>query len=295
MDKYIIGLSATPQKTGLTPTPRNILEIPSEESEVINPREPWPYLKEFFKTKPGKDDKTYTATCEKCKPDKRTIQIYLSSLSNIRRHYETNHLHLLSNLKEAIMLGSRRGVKRKIPPYDVAISDSPNKKQTTIGAWASSARLPSQQHCNKLFLSMMIRLASSSYLRAWTHALNPDRAMPPARTTVTRQIKDLYHDNVQELIIHLGKVDYIATTADCWTSKSNRMDYMGMTGHWLAIENDCVVRKSAVLVCKQVTGSLTHNVLANEINAVHNKFNIEAKCVSTTTDNGRNFVKVGYI
>ena len=227
MDKYVTTLQ-TPEKHGLPPTPRNIVKSIDKKTEISTTAEPWPHLKEYFTTKSTQDkhDGTFTATCQKCKPEIKTIQIYLSSLSNMRRHYERSHLHLLSNFKEACKIGSRRGNKRQIANIiSDTTGDSPNKKQRKIGAWISNARLPPQQDCNKLFVSMMInemlplRLASSPYLHAWCQAHNPDRALPPGRTTVTKQVKDLYHESVHQLISHLNKVTYISTTADCWTSK----------------------------------------------------------------------------
>ena len=103
MDKYISAISTTPKKTGLTPSPRNIVEnLPAQESEVNKDVEPWPNLNEFFTTKPNpnKEGQAFTATCQKCFPKKK-LQVYRSSLSNMRRHYEKAHLHLLSNFNEA--------------------------------------------------------------------------------------------------------------------------------------------------------------------------------------------------
>ncbi|CAL4170571.1 unnamed protein product, partial [Meganyctiphanes norvegica] len=56
-------------------------------------------------------------------------------------------------------------------------------------------------------------------------------------------------------------------------------------------EEDSIVRKSAILVCRELRGSHTFDVIAGEIASVHQRFNIQAKVVSTTTDNARNFVK----
>ena len=66
-----------------------------------------------------------------------------------------------------------------------------------------------------------------------------------------------YETDMSHLHRVLEKVDYMSTTADGWTTKHHRTDFLGMTAHWLEVEDDCVVRKSAVLVCKDITATHT--------------------------------------
>ena len=50
-------------------------------------------------------------------------------------------------------------------------------------------------------------------------------------------------------------------------------------------------RKKAVLACRRLKGGHTYDVLANIIQKIHWKIEIDGKVCMTTTDNGSNFVK----
>uniref|UniRef100_A0A1I8J7G3 Integrase catalytic domain-containing protein n=1 Tax=Macrostomum lignano TaxID=282301 RepID=A0A1I8J7G3_9PLAT len=62
-----------------------------------------------------------------------------------------------------------------------------------------------------------------------------------------------------------------------------------MTIHWLHPDNQS--RQHAVLAFMRLKGHHTATVLAEAIQSIHAKFNIEKKVCCTTTDNGSNFVK----
>lgn len=79
---------------------------------------------------------------------------------------------------------------------------------------------------------------------------------------------------------------HVSTTAGCWTAY--RGSYLGMTVHWL---EDDLVRRSACLAVRRVTGSHTYNIIAKLIESIHIEFKIAANVNCTITDNGSNFVK----
>ena len=62
-----------------------------------------------------------------------------------------------------------------------------------------------------------------------------------------------------------------------------------MTAHWL--DCDTLVKKKGVLTMREMESS-TGSALAQAIWETHNSFDIVNKVVSTTTDNGRNFISV---
>ena len=85
----------------------------------------------------------------------------------------------------------------------------------------------------------------------------------------------------------LQDVEYVATTADCWSA--HHRSFLGQTCHW--INKKTRAREHAVLACRRLKGSHTYDVLADAMTVVHGKFGIQDKIVRTTTDNGSNFVK----
>ncbi len=92
---------------------------------------------------------------------------------------------------------------------------------------------------------------------------------------------------MSSLITKFETIPFLCTTADAW-STHNR-SYLGVTAHWI----DCVslTRRSAALACSRLKGHHTYDVLAGALNAVHAKYGIRDKVVTTVTDNGANFIK----
>ncbi|CAL4121174.1 unnamed protein product, partial [Meganyctiphanes norvegica] len=216
-----------------------------------NPVPHWPHLTDFFTVTNIENAKISIAiACTKCK---RQSVIYKHTLGNIKRHYKSIHPILYLSFLEAITHGSKRGARHN----SGTINDSPAKqKQPSIGQWAASGRGSSQDECNKLFAQVIIHdmlpinFANSPYLKAWVLGLNPDRKVQP-RQTLMRSIHRQYDDVYTQLKKLLETLKYISTTSDCWTSKSHRTDYLGMTAHYLVVEEDSIVRKSAILVCRE--------------------------------------------
>jgi hypothetical protein len=85
----------------------------------------------------------------------------------------------------------------------------------------------------------------------------------------------------------LDDVDYVGTTADCWTA--HHKAYLGMTLHW--INKETRAREHAVLACRRLRGSHTFDILADAMTDTHSKFGVQDKVRRTTTDNASNFSK----
>ena len=110
---------------------------------------------------------------------------------------------------------------------------------------------------------------------------------PRCRQTLTKQLEKRFATCKEELKQKLATVDFVCTTADCWSSR--RRGFLGMTVHW--IDNSTMERKGACLAVKQLTGKHTYDVLAKEMEAINNEFEITHKTVFTVTDSGSNFIK----
>ena len=84
----------------------------------------------------------------------------------------------------------------------------------------------------------------------------------------------------------LSKHKYVATTADAWSAAGH--SYLGVTCHW--IDPETRVRKSCVLACSLMEKKHTGQYIAQMLDKIQTKFNIQGSVVRTTTDNGANFV-----
>jgi len=83
----------------------------------------------------------------------------------------------------------------------------------------------------------------------------------------------------------LSKYKYVATTADAWSAAGN--SYLGVTCHW--IDPETRVRKSCVLACSLMEKKHTGQYIAQMLDKIQTKFNIQGSADSTTTDYGENF------
>lgn len=59
--------------------------------------------------------------------------------------------------------------------------------------------------------------------------------------------------------------------------------------HWIDLET--FARRMTVLACRRVVGSQTFDVLGKLLSDINKEYAIHNKVISTTTDNGSNFVK----
>lgn len=71
----------------------------------------------------------------------------------------------------------------------------------------------------------------------------------------------------------LGKIDWVATTADCWSAHNK--SYLGMTVHWL--DPITRARMHAVLACIRLKGHHTYDILAQAMIDIHYEFHIDKK------------------
>lgn len=100
------------------------------------------------------------------------------------------------------------------------------------------------------------------------------------------QIEKLYLSMVYNITNTLSSVLYVSTTADCWTK--GKKSYIGVTCHWINSKSKI---ESVSLACCRLQGRYTYDVIAKALYKIYTAYKIQNKIVSTTTDNGSNFVK----
>jgi hypothetical protein len=85
----------------------------------------------------------------------------------------------------------------------------------------------------------------------------------------------------------LDTSSYVSTTADSWSSHNRA--FLGMTVHW--INRETLQREKAVLGIKEISERQTADYLAKALIDLHQQFGLnKGNVVSTTTDNGANYV-----
>lgn len=168
------------------------------------------------------------------------------------------------------------------------------KKQITLDSWGSRKDfIITQQILDKHILQFVIEemqpisiVDKPSFKNLVSLGLPKNVSVMCAKTLKSR-IEKAGQSMKEELIKKLSAIQFIATTADCWTR--GKKSYLGITGHW--INSTTLERESAALACKRLKGKHTYSILAQSMYDVYLSFKIQNKVVCTTTDNGSNFVK----
>lgn len=148
-----------------------------------------------------------------------------------------------------------------------------------------------QMKALKLYYSFFIKdivpahLTDSHALREFMNYVKPDFNVP-SRRKLTRDIAQLGEEAKGAMSNLLANVSYVATTADSW-SAHNR-SFLGMTVHW--IDPASLKREKAVLGIKEIVVQQRGTYLARAMMDLHQEFGLSNKVVSTTTDNGKNYV-----
>jgi len=139
----------------------------------------------------------------------------------------------------------------------------------------------------KIFIQDIVpnQLTDSVAVREFCGYMNPNFKVP-SRRTLTRDITRLGEETKVRLESLLDTISYVATTADSW-SAHNR-SFLGMTVHWISSDN--LKREKAVLGIKEITVRQTADYLAKALLDLHQEFGLTGKVLSTTTDNGANYV-----
>ena len=159
----------------------------------------------------------------------------------------------------------------------------PQKKQCTINTSFSPL---TQSSLNQYVLDYIvdsvlpIHHVETPAFEQFVRKLTCGRLAPNCRQTVTAQLEEKFHQRKAELRTHLQAVGTVCTIADCWSSR--RRSFMGVTVHW--IETDSLNRKGACLAVRQMSGSHTYDVIAKELELIHEEFGLTEKICFTVTD-----------
>ena len=122
--------------------------------------------------------------------------------------------------------------------------------------------------------------------RSLLHVLEP-RYNLPSRTTFAEQIIPAWHKaGKDKLLQQLNAQQYVALTADGWTSRTND-PYLTITVHYL----DDWQLVSKVLQTEKIEGKHTGENICLELDAALESWGISSKVQAITIDNAANMVK----
>ena len=257
-------------------------------------RERWRYMEAWFTVADvQKDGQRFIFKCTQCP---QTISQHVSSRSSLQKHYERKHAGMAANLKAACLankaLPGPKYKRDREPETGTSAVPSKKPRQLTFAESLQRQGPVSQAQLDKWIVSLIsegmlpLRVVELDAFKVIIQNGYPGKTVP-GRTALDNRIRDTYSEMKITLLETLQKVKYVSTTADCWSA--NKKSYLGMTVHWLEVPS--MIRRQALLVCRRLKGSHTHDVLAAAMDTVHCEFAIQDKVTFCTTDNASNFVK----
>ena len=164
------------------------------------------------------------------------------------------------------------------------------KKQRTVdNAFAALTQHTLDQYVMDYIVDSVLPVhhVDTSVFQQLVRRLTSGRLRPRCRQTFTNQLEQRFRQRKADLKKYLEEVDTVCTTADCWTSR--RRSFLGVTVHW--IQKETLERRGACLAVRQITGSHTYDVLAKELEHIHEEYGLTDKICFTVTDSGSNFIK----
>lgn len=112
----------------------------------------------------------------------------------------------------------------------------------------------------------------------------------PSRAFMTQKIvPDIYNRIFKKIQIRISSAVAVSVTSDMWTCLRNNSSFLSFTAHWLSAEFKL---QHGVLAMKPFSGSHTGENIANELNSIASRWDIEQSKIHVIVhDSGANMVK----
>lgn len=207
--------------------------------------------------------------------------------------FKAKHLGLLTTFEKACdqLDSDKKRKHNEDDDGDVERGPSPAvKKQRTVdNSFAALTQHSLDQYVMDYIVDSVLPVhhVDTSPFQQLIRRLTSGRLRPRCRQTFTNQLEERFQQRKVDLKKHLEEIGTVCTTADCWTSR--RRSFLGVTVHW--IEKNSLERRGACLAVRQITGSHTYDVIAKELEHIHEEFGLTDKICFTVTDSGSNFIK----
>ncbi len=249
--------------------------------------DPWPFLAPFFQfmsscqsgTSPHRNLKYKCKLC--IGAERGQISCQSSSLSNLKKHIERKHFARMKEFEELT-----RTHKKGFQAGSAGASLQP-----TITQFCGSGRLVSQAQVNAKVLNFVINSNQPFTIVRDEAFVDLIETLAPGKKvicyeTLMAMLADKYKDMKDDLKQQFSETKAICITTDAWSEA--KKNFLGVTAHFL---DSKLLRKSYAIACRRLTGSQTHDALAEVMVSILAEFNIQYKTVGAITDNGSNFCK----
>lgn len=245
-------------------------------SQTQTTEKKWRHVAPFFNINNNQ------AKCTNCS---QTLKVQQGTNANLKMHYSRAHPTMLNDLKAAFEGFSKRGRHRSVQ-YSAKVA---GKRQTTIEE-SMKGRFEQNKALDlyyRMYISNMMAAShtDNAETREFFGYVCPEFQVPSHRK-LTKDIKAMGDQAKTDLTDLLAKQEFLATTADSWSA--GHRAFLGMTVTY--VDAETLERMSAVLGVKELYVSQIGKQLSEKMNELQDDFGIGRKIVSTTTDNGANYV-----
>ncbi|XP_060852285.1 uncharacterized protein LOC132930428 isoform X2 [Rhopalosiphum padi] len=262
----------------------------SNISEPMMPTMPWPGIEKYFVCK-GNRGNNFLVQCVLCRPSSKLLSVSKTSPSNLKRHIKV-HDNKNNDFENDLNERKQNSINKK-RSFSLDTNQNKSSLQKLTLERCGSERSVTQQKLDDLLLKFIVNntqplsvVDNPSFLNLVRLGLPNDLKIMTSRT-LKLKIENLYLSMVDNIIKTLSSVLYVSTTADCWTNGKN--SYLGVTCHW--INSKSFKRESVSLACCRLEGHHTYDVIVKALHRIYTIYKIQNKIVSTTTDNGSNFIE----
>ena len=153
------------------------------------------------------------------------------------------------NLEEFNGLAATRALKRTAPSLQRTMKQAKLSWSKPRGNCTSITESEFTRLVSKLVTESMLSFSfvEQPSFKEFITACQPGVGIP-SRYSIAKASEKKYESSKAAVKSAMTSVDFVATTADCWTA--HRRSYLGVTVHWLCHNN--FERQSAALACRRL-------------------------------------------
>ena len=240
----------------------------------------WKYSHYFTVVEEGV--KNMRMCCTLCSPSSKPLSSARNTTSNFKKHLDT--VHKTVALVPIVPEGKGTGKRKRSSVDDVDDLQRQSKRQSTLITKALVSPTEIMNRIAEYIINDMLPLSTleSPGFRKLIVEMTSSSVQLPNRKALAMHLDKAYESMISKIKGNLEAVCRVSTTADVWTGHSK--SYLGMTVHW--IDESSLKRQKAAIACTRIIEHHTYDVLAAEIEQIHERYGLNGKISATITDNG---------